>query len=326
MAVPFRLSDAADVWDERIKKIWFREATRDPEKYKDYICTDTTDLADFRDSGFSGLGRAQQLAENASVVYDTPFQGFDLSYIQREFALGFSVTKRLWKFDKKNIIKKLPSKLMRSLIKKREVDCANYLNNHTATTYRDREGNLVTISGGDGLALASASHTREDGGTAQNNIIGDGTTVNMDFAEDGVEALERTASLALDARGEPMEFAVDRIIVRRGSPISFAAERLLRSSCRVETADNDTNIFKGKYKLVELDYLTAANQAFWFGMDYQYCMDNNSGIWLYWSQPPEMEGPKEVFDTGAFKYKGTQMYDLRHNDWRGMFTSTGANA
>ena len=79
MAVPFRLSDAADVWDERIKKIWFREAARDPEKYKDYICTDKTDLYDYRTSGFSGLGRAQQLAENASVVYDSPSQGFDLS-------------------------------------------------------------------------------------------------------------------------------------------------------------------------------------------------------------------------------------------------------
>ena len=326
MAVPFRLSDAVDVWDERIKKIAFREAARDPEKYKDYICTDSTDLNDYRTSGFSGLGRAQQLAENASVVYDTPSQGFDISYVQREFALGFAVTKRLWKFDKKNTIKRLPAKLMRSLVRKREVDCANYLNNHTATTYTDAEGNTITISGGDALALGSASHTREDGGTAQNNIIGDGTTVNMDFAEDAVEALERTAALALDGRGEPMSFNVDRIVMKRGVAISHAARRLLGSSGRVDTADNDINIFKGQYKLVELDYITAANAAYWFGMDMNYCTENEAGIWLYWSEMPTMEGPEIVFDTGAFKYKGTMMYDLRHNDWRGMFTSTGANA
>lgn len=74
-------------------------------------------------------------------------------------------------FDNKNVIKRLPAKLMRSLIRKREVDCANYLNNHTATTYRDSEGNLVTISGGDGLALASASHTREDAKCTGVNLI-----------------------------------------------------------------------------------------------------------------------------------------------------------
>ena len=102
MAVPFRLSDAADVWNESIQKIWFREAARDPEKYKDYICTDTTDLAQYGTSGFSGLGRAQQTAENASVQYDTPSQGFDLTYTQRQFTLGFAVTKMLWKFDNKN--------------------------------------------------------------------------------------------------------------------------------------------------------------------------------------------------------------------------------
>ena len=60
-------------------------------------------------------------------------------------------------------IKRLPAKLMRSLVRKREVDCANYLNNHAATTYADTEGNTITISGGDALALGSAVHTREDG-------------------------------------------------------------------------------------------------------------------------------------------------------------------
>lgn len=145
------------------------------------------------------------------------------------------------------------------------------------------------------------------------------------FAEDGVEALERTAALALDARGEPVGFNVDTLVMKRGSPISFQAKRLLGSNGRVETSDNDKNVFQGAYKLVELDYITAANQAMWFGLDMQYCRDNGSGIWLYWGEKPTMEGPELVFDTGAFKYKGIQLYDLRHNDWRGVFTSTGLN-
>jgi len=65
----------------------------------------------------------------------------------------------------------------------RELRCAERLDNSYSTTYvaEDVSGNyMVPCTGGDGLALISASHTREDGGTNNNNRITDGTTVNMD--------------------------------------------------------------------------------------------------------------------------------------------------
>ncbi len=49
-------------------------------------------------------------------------------------------------------------------------------NGHTSSyTVSDVSGNYaVSIAGGDSVAMFSASHTREDGGTAWNNIVYDG--------------------------------------------------------------------------------------------------------------------------------------------------------
>jgi len=65
----------------------------------------------------------------------------------------------------------------------RELRCAQRLVNAWSTSYvpDDISGSYtVTITGGDGLSFISTSHTREDAGTAWNNEVTDGSTVNMD--------------------------------------------------------------------------------------------------------------------------------------------------
>ena len=65
--------------------------------------------------------------------------------------------------------------------RKRESFCADRLDQSFNTTYTENDdgGNFsVTISGGDTVSFISNSHTREDGGTAWNNRITDGTTVS----------------------------------------------------------------------------------------------------------------------------------------------------
>jgi hypothetical protein len=59
----------------------------------------------------------------------------------------------------------------------RELRCAERLDNSYSTSYtaNDDAGNFtVATVGGDAVALCSASHTREDGGTNNNNIVYDG--------------------------------------------------------------------------------------------------------------------------------------------------------
>ena len=52
-----------------------------------------------------------------------------------------------------------------------DLDLAHRLTFHTATTYTNRDGQTIDIKVGDGLALASASHTLTGSATTYNNII-----------------------------------------------------------------------------------------------------------------------------------------------------------
>jgi len=87
----------------------------------------------------------------------------------------------MWYFGiKKRTLTRITTEARKAVADKREVLCADRLDNSFDTSYtvNDISGNYVsTITGGDALAFISASHTREDGGTAWGNRVTDGTTV-----------------------------------------------------------------------------------------------------------------------------------------------------
>lgn len=103
MAIPIRLSDAVDLYDEGIQRVFDGKYKAAPETYKLLCDVGTSNLCIEKSSAFTGFSKAKQMLENESVQYESPNQGMDQSWIQREFGLGFAVTKRLWQFDQKNI-------------------------------------------------------------------------------------------------------------------------------------------------------------------------------------------------------------------------------
>lgn len=84
----------------------------------------------------------------------------------------------MWFFGiKKRNLEAIAEEARKACADKRELLCADRLDQAYNTTYtvQDVSGNYVaTITGGDGLAFISASHTREDGGTAWGNRVTDG--------------------------------------------------------------------------------------------------------------------------------------------------------
>lgn len=214
-------------------------------------------------------------------------------------------------FDLYNIMKKLPAKLADAMARRREYDAFNILNNGFVTTYN---------SGGDGAALFSAAHTSPNAVIAnQSNIVisTDAGTSNMDLAEDALEAVEVQAGTAKDAQGERITINLDTLVVP--PQLKDTAERILQTTGRVETADNDVNLYKNKYKLVTSPYLS--NAAYWYIFD-----SSMNELNFLWAQHPKLEGPETVFDTGSLKYKSTMLYTMGWSGWRGWFGSTGANA
>lgn len=336
MPTPFRLTEAADLYDPAIQKMFLKASELDDKNFEKF-CNVETGVEDYitKDSSLSGLGEAARISpENASIVGESPVQGFDQTYTQVEYGKLLAFTKKMWKFGiKKRDMTRVTKELYKACVRKRERLLTEKLENGWSTSYShvDDGGNYtVTLSGADSVAMFSASHTREDGGTAWNNIITDGTTVNMDFDYDALKAARRTASLIKDPKGNPLSVQYDTFIFARGSSASFRAQEILgaiKKAHRPGTISAGDAGYDGPgvqaFSTIELPYMT--NLEYYFGMD-SSLKGETYGIQYMESQPIELEGPNLVFKTGEIQYKSTVMFAYGHTDARNMGGSKGTNS
>lgn len=337
MANPLNLTDAADLIDVSIQDIWLKGSEKESQLFKQYYNVETG-VVDYytKDSSLSGLGYAGRIVENASVTAASPVQGFDKTYTQIQFGVLLSFTKPMWFFGiKKRNLERITEEARKACSDLRELRCADRLDQSFGTSYsaQDISGNYsISTTGGDGLALITASHTREDGGAAWNNRITDGTTVNMDFEYDALKAAHRTAALTVTPNGKPMNINLDTLICSRGYSVHNRAAEILGALNKgwiAGSADHDGPFAKPGsgvpvYKIIPLPWITT-NTSYWWMMDSS--MKNSMyGLQYKESQPIELEGPNIVFKTGEIQYKATMMFDIGHNDARGIVGSKNTNA
>lgn len=168
MAAPLTLGAAADMINPAVQKMFLKFAPKHEESWRKFYNI-TTGVTDYNliDSSLSGLGEAARITENAVIVSEAPVQGFDKTYTQIEYGKIMSFTKKMWKFGiKKRDMTRIVSALKQACIDKRQRLLLEKLDAAwlTSYTHSDDAGNFsLTVTGGDALALASASHTREDG-------------------------------------------------------------------------------------------------------------------------------------------------------------------
>lgn len=185
MPNPLTLSDAADLIDVSIQNIFLKGSEKETNLYKQ-VCNVETGITDYyvKDGSMVGLTYAGKISENAAVTAQSPIQGFDKTYTQVQFGILMSFTKPMWFFGiKKRDLTNITQEARKTCSDKRELLVFDRLDNGWATSYvvNDISGNYTaSIAGGDSVCMFSASHTREDGGTAWNNQVYDGTTYNMD--------------------------------------------------------------------------------------------------------------------------------------------------
>lgn len=325
-AVPANLSAFGDLIDESIQQIYTKRRDQ-PNKMQQYFNVGNTKSYYTKDSSVISGGNVAFMGENASVQYDSPVQGYDKTYTQKKYGLGVKFTDQLWKFglDMRGIAQRVDG-LMDSVEERIEDDAADMLNNGYSTSYTDRDGQTVSTAGGDAVAYFSASHTREDGGTAWNNVVYDGTTYNMDFEYDALKAVRRTGGLVLTGKGQQFGVEYDTIVCKFGSSVHSRYEELqaaLSKNMIPGGNQNDGAAKVGLPKLITLKYLD--NDAYFFVFDSSKKNDTYGLQWL-WSQKPTLDAPEYVYDTDEYKRKVTMFYDRGANDMRGWAASKGTNA
>lgn len=331
MANPLSLSDAADLIDVSIQQIWLKGSEKESRMFEQYYNVETG-VADYymKDSSLTGIGYAGRVVENAAVTAVSPVQGFDKTYTQVQFGVLLSFTKQMWFFGiKKRNLEQVTAEARKACSDLRELRCADRLDNAWATSYsaQDISGNYsVSTAGGDGSAFITTSHSREDGGTAWNNQVTDGTTVNMDFEYDALKAANRTAALITGPMGKPTNIQLDTLVVSRGYAVHHRAVEILGAMNKgyiPGSADRDSAGIP-TYKIIALPWVTT-NTLYWWMFDSS--MKNATyGLQYKESQPIDLEGPNIVFKTGEIQYKATMMFDIGHNDARGWVGSKNTNA
>lgn len=241
-------------------------------------------------------------------------QGYTKNFTQAEIAIEVDVTKQMRMFDKYDEIMRKMREMGRSAERRMELDASSLLTYAWATSYTNLDGETVTTSTPDTLALIDNVHTCNGSSSTYSNEI---DTTHNPMSVDVLERLEEVANGLLDeADGRNVPAYMDTIITGRHAPTVHTVRRMLNSELLQGTANNDTNDLKSMYKHLIVPFLgTSADEtrdstknkyAFLAGLG-NY---DENGFCMEISQDVRFEAPEQVFESGTWQYQTTALYDF----------------
>ncbi len=328
-AVPFDLDAASDLTDLSIQEIWIKSPA-DREQYHDqYYNVESVPDYLTKDSSLTSISTFSKIPENGNIPADSPYQGFEQVYTQSFFAGMLRVTRPMWRYGiQTRRLEAIVQELKNDAMRFRETVLADVLNNATSTSYTETAGKLaytVTNTGGDGVALESAAHTREDGGPNWSNVITDGTTNNMSFDYGSWKAALKTGQAILGGVGEILDLDFTKVLCKKESSVHFRAQEILKSIERGEgplTADRIGSISKS-YTILANPYLTS--DVAWGAIDAGK-IGPKWGLQMKEGMPLTLDPQFIDYDNKEMKYSAGSDFAYGFNDARIILWSTGLNA
>jgi len=171
------------------------------------------------------------------------YQEYDIQFTHKKMGLAMKVSRELLEDDLFNIIANKPRRLADAIARKIEYDAADVFNKPEST-----------YTGADGSYLASTTHPRPDGGTAQSN------KTTSALSETSLETIFTNMAGILDGQGQKIMIQPDLLVV----PINLenAARILMESTGRVGGDLNDVNPYKNRLEVFVWNWLTDVNNYF----------------------------------------------------------------
>ena len=280
------------------------EYARYGEEHKEIYETETSERSFEEETKLSGFSAAPVKNEGSAIRYDNAQEAWTARYNHETIALGFSLTEEAIEDNLYDSLSARYTKaLARAMSYTKQVKAANVLNNGFSSSY----------TGGDGVALFSASHPLTSGGY-NSNI----PTTAADLNETSLENAVIQIAAWTDERGLLIAAKPKKLIVP--PPLQFVATRLLETELRVGTNDNDINALKNNGSIPEgytiNHFLTDTNA--WF-----LTTDVPNGM-KHFVRSPLANSMDGDFDTGNVRYKARERYSFGWSDPLGMYGSAGA--
>jgi hypothetical protein len=295
--VPHISENFGDLLDLRFHRIFDEELSQLPDMIPNMFNMEPQNGQD--QMRFSDVGTLADFTPfDGTVAYQDQVQGYDSAAIYVEFTNGIQVRRKLFDDDQFNVMDQRPRGLAASANRTRQKHGARIFNNAFSV-------DTFFYTNSEGVPLCSNSHTTNTSASTANgfdNLVTDGLTavaVNtawvqmMDFRDDQAGRFEMNP---------------DQLLVP--TDLWEAAEEIRLSSGQLDTAQNNANVWQGKFETMRWQYLNDANN--WFLMD-----SAKRALFLMWIDRIALEfGMIEDFDTFIAKWRAYMRYANIWTNWR----------
>lgn len=270
-----------------------------------FLKTGTLDMPEISASIITGLSRMLERGDGEAITYEDPKMGPKVMATDKEFGLGFIITRKTVEDDQYGKANQASKWLANAAIKTQEYRSAGLLDDaFTGTTYK----------GIDGLALCSTAHTLINSGSTVSNSLA--TPVGLSMS--GITSILDLAATLKDENGDPVVSMPNKLVIGNNAGDINRAIQIFGSESEPFTTDNQINAIKkrlGSPETVVSHYKSSTKP--WFMID-----EKLADAWFLTKRALDFDDTFD-FDTDAAKYKATMRFLIWFVDWRGFY---GSNA
>ena len=277
-----------DLADPRIKKIWDEKDTQLSKtlEYKELGLTDyDAQIQNTVFENFSGLGRGVLTGEGEPYAREDINPAYKVTVTPVKYTKAVQITEEMLKWNLWPRINNLVSASANAVNVNIEESAAKLFYLGFGTTF---------FTGGDGVALFSASHPMGDGST-QSNTLG-AVPLSYDNLKVALQALDRM----YDDKGIQMAPAKKlRLIVAREN--KERAAEVIRSIGNPDSANRTINVFNGGVDFIDYkvaNWIPSGYSKYWFVVDMERAAYMAFMLW----------GWRPRFDEDKIVNNGTKVY------------------
>lgn len=196
--------------------------------------------------------------------------GYNVTMTKKRVGIEIDITQEMRDENRYTEVGTLITSLTHFCPQREELDATHRFTFGTATSYTDMDGDTVDLTGGDGLAIFTTSHTLKFSSlTWSNRVTGD--PVFSQGALEAAELLTTTDILSNFGESRTMEF---NTIVTSNDPTTVnAVKQFLNSTADVNQNNSGVmNVYKNKYRHLVLPRLSttavgandSTKRRYWF--------------------------------------------------------------
>jgi hypothetical protein len=272
-------------------------------EYPLYLKTTTTDLPETSATIITGLSRMLERADGEPVVYEDPQMGPRVVVVDKEFGLGFIISKRTVEDDQYGKANQAAKWLAHA---------ARMTSEYRSASFLDDAFTGATFKGIDGLSVCSTAHTLIN----SQKTFANTPAAPIGFGVAGVTALFDLAQQAVDQNGDPIIVNIDTVVIGNNAGDYHRAVQIFNSEKEPFTTENQDNAIRMRLpqpKLVISHYKQSFKSYF--------MIDSRLNDAQYIVRRPIDFSDTFDFDTDAAKFKATMRFALWHVDPIGWFGS-----